>query len=169
VLRVLRKREQDLVQGIQDVETRWTRTYDACQGILARDNHRILRAQRTRPRRLELYADDPAEKRPASLPMTKVWSVHDHFAGMSGARDGFSKAEGEFPKRRGKRQAVCSQPPPISQDVNRIYKAAVVFQRRELGVKGRLREQLFAIFGYLNGSVRQCSIPCWQILALREP
>ena len=29
--------------------------------------------------------------------MTKVWFVHDNFAAISGARDGFSKAEGEFP------------------------------------------------------------------------
>ena len=73
-----------------------TRTSDARQGILASHDHRILGAQRTRPIRLELYADNPAEERPAFLPMTKVWFVHDNSAAISGAWDNLSKAEGEF-------------------------------------------------------------------------
>jgi len=94
------KREQDLIQGIEDGEAGWTPAYGARQGILTRNDHRILRVQRTRPRRLELYPDDPTKKRPASLSMTEAWLVHDHFATTSAASRGrFSKAEGEFPER----------------------------------------------------------------------
>ena len=77
----------------------------------------------------------------------------------SGAWNGVSKAKGKFPKWRGKRQAVCSQPPPIFQDVDGIDKVVVVIQRRQLHVKGRLREQVFDIFGYPSGSVRQMLDP----------
>src|SRR5665213_555665 len=91
--------------------------------------------------------------------MTKVRLVQDYFVSMSGALGrflgGFWKAEGEFLKRRGKRQTVCSQKPPIFQDVDRIYMVALALKRRELRVKGWLREQAFAIFGYLNGRLRQ--------------
>jgi hypothetical protein len=131
---LLRKSEQDLVQGIKDVDTRRTRAYGARQGILTRDNRRIFRAQPIRPCRLELDADKPAEKRPAFLSMTKVRFVHDYFVPMSGsvggylgrALGGFWKTEGEFPERRCKRQAARSQEPAIFQDVDRIYKVAVV-------------------------------------------
>ena len=101
--------------------------------------------------------------------MTKVRFVHDYFVPMSGsvggylgrALGGFWKTEGEFPERRGKRQAARSQEPAIFQDVDRIYKVAVVLQRRELRVKGGPCEQMFAIFGYLNGPVRQCFDSRW--------
>ena len=61
LLRPLRKREQEMVQGTEDIWFRRIRTDDARQRSLASNNDRILRSQRTRPRGLELYADDPAE------------------------------------------------------------------------------------------------------------
>ena len=92
--------------------------------------------------------------------MTKGWFVHDNFVATSVALTGFSKAEGELPEWRGKREAVRSKSPAIFQNVDRIYKVAVVLQRRELRVKRWLREQVLAIFGYPDGPFRQCSIPC---------
>ena len=158
----MRKSEQDLIQRIEHVETRWIVVgYDARQGILASDNHRIFRAQPTQPGWLEFDADNPAEKCPAFLSMTEVRFLHDHSVPVSGALSGLRKAEDDFPERRGKRQAVCGQQPAIPEDVDRIYKVAVALQRRELRVEGGLREQVFAVFDYPNGPVRQCFDPWW--------